>query len=93
MVAGKILYFEVKVYIVNRVLQKFFPRANQNDIDTVINKIQDHISELMLDPYANYMFQTLAQSCSSEQRYHLLQKVMKYCYFPLLIKLDCPFND
>jgi len=29
----------------------------------------------MLDPYANYMFQTLAQSCSADQRFHLLQEV------------------
>ena len=36
---------------------------------------ENHIEELMLDPYANYMFQTLAQSCSSGQRYHLLEKV------------------
>jgi len=33
------------------------------------------MEELMLDSYANYMFQTLAQSCSSEQRYYLLQKL------------------
>ena len=64
-----------KTYNGSRVLQKFFPRASQPEIDLVINKIQDSIEELMLDPYANYMFQTLAQSCSSEQRYQLLQKV------------------
>ena len=50
----------------------------------MINKIQDSIEELMLDPYANYMFQTLAQSCSSEQRYQLLQKIA-----PSMVKIAC----
>jgi hypothetical protein len=87
--------FKLEVYIDNlvefaksyngsRVLQKFFPRANQNEIDAVINKIQGHIEELMLDPYANYMFQTLAQSCSSEQRYLLLQQIA-----PSMVKIAC----
>ena len=49
----------------------------------------------MLDPYANYMFQTLAQSCSSEQRYVLLQKVNFFVTSNVQIKsfsiqIDCP---
>lgn len=59
----------------DRILQKFFPRANQQEIDMVINEISGSLEEIMLDSYANYMFQTLAQSCSSEQRYLLLQRV------------------
>lgn len=58
-----------------RILQKFFPKANQHEIEVILSKIGNDIVELMLDPYANYMFQTLVQSCSSEQRYYLLEKV------------------
>jgi len=65
----------LKIIFLNRILQKFFPKANQQEIDFVIYEIQDKMEELMLDSYANYMFQTLAQSCSSEQRYYLLQKL------------------
>jgi len=64
-----------KTYNGSRLLQKFFPRANQNEVEHVINEIEDHIDELMLDPYANYMFQTLAQSCSADQRFRLLQEI------------------
>jgi len=64
-----------KTYQGSRVLQKFFPRANQQEIDTVIQEFESKIDELMLDPYANYMFQSLAQSCSADQRFYLLQKV------------------
>src|SRR6478609_7166481 len=73
MVAGK--YFRFLIIILFRILQKFFPKANQNEVEQVIHEIEDKLEELMLDPYANYMFQTLAQSCSSDQRYFLLKKI------------------
>jgi len=80
---GRIVEF-AKTYNGSRVLQRFFPRAAQHEVEIVINEIQDHIEGLMLDPYANYMFQTLAQSCSSEQRYHLLKKIA-----PSMIRIAC----
>jgi len=80
---GRLVEF-AKTYNGSRVLQRFFPRANQQEVEIVINEIQDDIEGLMLDPYANYMFQTLAQSCSSEQRYHLLQKIA-----PSMVKIAC----
>jgi hypothetical protein len=80
---GELVEF-AKTYNGSRVLQRFFPRANQQEVERVILELQDHIEELMLDPYANYMFQTLAQSCSSEQRYYLLKKIS-----PSMIKIAC----
>ena len=68
----------------SRNLQKFFPRASQSDIDIFIKEIQGKLDELMIDSYANYMFQTLAQSCSAEQRYFLLEKIA-----PNMIKIAC----
>ena len=62
----------------NRILQKFFPRATLAEIEIFIREINSKIHELMLDSYANYMFQTLAQSCSAEQRYYLLEKVFEF---------------
>ena len=77
-----------------RVLQRFFPRATQQEVETVIVELQDKVQDLMLDPYANYMFQTLAQSCSSEQRYYLLKKVCTIDFDQRTNKLiDFSFND
>jgi len=39
---GNLVEF-AKTYGGSRVLQKFFPRANQQEIDAVINEIQDNI--------------------------------------------------
>ncbi len=72
---GELVEF-AKTYNGSRILQKFFPKANQNQVEQVIQEIEDKLEELMLDPYANYMFQTLAQSCSGDQRYFLLKKVL-----------------
>jgi len=73
---GELVEF-AKTYNGSRILQKFFPKANQNQVEQVIQEIEDKLEELMLDPYANYMFQTLAQSCSGDQRYFLLKKVLE----------------
>lgn len=83
MEAGKFrlsMFFTYKL----RILQKFFPKANQDEVDLIIHEIQDKLEELMLDPYANYMFQTLAQSCSSDQRYFLLKKIS-----PSMVEIAC----
>lgn len=76
---GSLVEF-AKTYNGSRILQKFFPTANQDQVELVIREIEGKLEELMLDPYANYMFQTLAQSCSSDQRYFLLKKV-RLLYF------------
>jgi len=73
-----------KTYNGSRILQKFFPRANQDEVELVIDEIEENIDELMLDPYANYMFQTLAQSCSADQRYRLLQEIA-----PSMVRVAC----
>ena len=55
------------------------------EIEIFVREIDSRIDELMLDSYANYMFQALAQSCSVEQRYYLLEKV------PLFLSLNLMF--
>jgi len=80
---GELVEF-AKTYNGSRILQKFFPKANQNQVEQVIQEIEDKLEELMLDPYANYMFQTLAQSCSGDQRYFLLKKIS-----PSMVEISC----
>ena len=78
MEAGSVhLVFLLIILYFNRILQKFFPRATLAEIEIFIREINSKIHELMLDSYANYMFQTLAQACSAEQRYYLLEKVLE----------------
>jgi len=73
-----------KSYQGSKMLQQFISRANQGEIDQVIREIGGRLEELILDPYANYMVQTLMQNCSSEQRYRLLQRIA-----PSMIKIAC----
>jgi len=80
---GELVEF-AKTYNGSRILQKFFPKANQNEVGLFIGEIEGHLEELMLDPYANYMFQTLAQSCSADQRYFLLKKIS-----PSMVEIAC----
>ena len=65
-------------------LQQFITRASPQEIDLIVSKISQNIQELMLDPYANYMIQTLIQNCSPEQRYMLLQKIA-----PSMVEIAC----
>jgi len=73
-----------KSYQGSKMLQQFISKANQNEIDLIIREVGGRLEELILDPYANYMVQTLMQNCSSEQRYRLLQRIA-----PSMIKIAC----
>jgi len=73
-----------KSYQGSKVIQQFISRATQQEIDLLIQEISAKIEELILDPYANYMIQSLMQSCSSEQRYRLLKRIA-----PSMIKIAC----
>jgi uncharacterized membrane protein YheB (UPF0754 family) len=57
------------------MLQRFFTKCQQNEMDFVIHAIENHLSELMTNQYANFMFKNLVQNCNYEQRYHLLKKL------------------
>ena len=73
-----------KSYQGSKVIQQFIAKASQQEIDLLIQEISGKIEELILDPYANYMVQSLMQSCSSEQRYRLLKRIA-----PSMIKIAC----
>jgi hypothetical protein len=71
---GKMVEY-AKTYQGSKVLQKYVATAAKDDLDVVIREIGEKIGELMLDPYANYMIQTLVQSGYPRQRLYLLQKI------------------
>jgi hypothetical protein len=71
---GKMVEF-AKTSHGSKILQKYVATADKEDLDLVVEELGEKISELMLDPHANYMIQTLVQNGSPKQRLHLLQKI------------------
>lgn len=39
----------------------------------MIREVEDQIPDLMIDPYANYLFGSLSSSCVPSQRVHILR--------------------
>jgi hypothetical protein len=72
--AGKMVEF-AKTSHGSKVLQKYVATADKEDLDVVVEELGEKICDLMLDPHANYMIQTLVQNGSPKQRLHLLQKI------------------
>jgi hypothetical protein len=71
---GKMVEF-AKTSHGSKILQKYVATADKEDLDVVVEELGEKINELMLDPHANYMIQTLVQNGSPKQRLHLLQKI------------------
>ncbi|CAM0873842.1 unnamed protein product [Alopecurus aequalis] len=75
-VAGRI-YMLAKDQNGCRFLQKVFAQGSQEDIEKVFSEIIDHIGELMVDPFGNYLVQKLLEGCSDDQRMRILCEVTK----------------
>uniref|UniRef100_A0ACD5WWL2 Uncharacterized protein n=1 Tax=Avena sativa TaxID=4498 RepID=A0ACD5WWL2_AVESA len=75
-VAGRI-YMLAKDQNGCRFLQKIFARGTEEDIEKVFSEIIDHIGELMVDPFGNYLVQKLLEGCSDDQRMRILCEVTK----------------
>lgn len=77
-------------------MQKFFIKCSQLELESVLSEIKSHITALMTDTYANYMFQTLIQRCTPEQRLFILQQVnLNYniltFYCPIIQFITCTY--
>ncbi|KAF2574459.1 hypothetical protein F2Q70_00005233 [Brassica cretica] len=55
------IYYMVKDQHGCRFLQRKFAEGDGNDIEMIFNEIIDYISELMVDPFANYLVQKLLE--------------------------------
>ncbi|CAI9116316.1 OLC1v1017428C1 [Oldenlandia corymbosa var. corymbosa] len=51
-----------------RFLQLIFDEGSHQDIELVFNEVIEHVVELMVDPFGNYLIQKLLEVCSEEQR-------------------------
>lgn len=65
-------------------LQMIISRSRPEEIDKIVLALTEHIGELMVDQYGNYMCQTLMQSCSAAQRLKLLTGMKKS-----MVKIAC----
>ncbi|TVU23045.1 hypothetical protein EJB05_32775 [Eragrostis curvula] len=70
-----------------RFLQKVFTEGTKDDADKVFAEIIDHITELMVDPFAHYLVQKILDECSNDQRMSIICEITKV---PAdLLKVSC----
>ncbi|CAN6841666.1 unnamed protein product [Brassica oleracea] len=86
---GKI-YYMAKDQHGCRFLQRKFVEGDGNDIDMIFNEIIDYISELMIDPFGNYLVQKLLEVCSEDQRMQIVHSIARKP--GLLIKISCDMH-
>ena len=57
-----------------RILQRILEKKNPKHIEEIYNEALDHIIELMVDPFGNYLCQKLMEVCTSEQIEKIIDK-------------------
>lgn len=60
-----------------RFLQRKFDEGGPASISLVFQEVLDHLVELMMDPFGNYLIQKLLDRCSEEQRLQVLKAASK----------------
>ncbi|KAH8955938.1 hypothetical protein BDL97_07G011200 [Sphagnum fallax] len=58
-----------------RFLQKKFDEGGPKDVEKIFHEIISHITELMKDPFGNYLVQKLLEVCDEKQRMEILHSV------------------
>lgn len=60
-----------------RFLQKMFDEGTPHDVQIIFTEIIDHVVELMINPFGNYLMQKLLDVCNEEQKMQILLMVTK----------------
>ncbi|GMJ06778.1 hypothetical protein HRI_004347000 [Hibiscus trionum] len=60
-----------------RFLQRLFEEGTRQDVQMIFKEIIDHVVELMMNPFGNYLIQKLLEVCNEEQRMQILLMVTK----------------
>ncbi|KAE9605479.1 putative armadillo-like helical, pumilio, RNA binding domain-containing protein [Lupinus albus] len=55
-----------------RFLQRVFDEGTPEDVQEIFNEIINHVVELMMNPFGNYLMQKLLDVCTEEQRTRML---------------------
>lgn len=78
-----------------RFLQLKFDEG-KTQVDKIFDGIIDHVCELMLNPFGNYLMQKLLDVCTEEQRISLILVLRRYPYQLVRISLNihgyCSFS-
>lgn len=70
------------------LLQEKFQNITIEEIEMVFGEVINHVPELMLDQFGNYIVQKLVQFCNEEQRTRILVSVTKYQYQLIFVCLN-----
>ncbi|KAF3546556.1 hypothetical protein DY000_02001247 [Brassica cretica] len=73
-----------------RFLQRKFAEGDGKDIEMIFNEIIVYISELMVDPFGNYLVQKLLEVCSQDQRMQIVHSITRKQ--GVLIKISCDMH-
>ncbi|KAJ4966970.1 hypothetical protein NE237_018819 [Protea cynaroides] len=66
------IYFIAKDQNGCRFLQRKFDEGTAEDVEMIFNEIIEHVVELMMNPFGNYLIQKLLDVCTEEQRMQIL---------------------
>jgi hypothetical protein len=66
-----------------RFLQKKLEDRDSMIVEIIFNEVYDHMTELMIDPFGNYLCQKLLEHCNDDQRLDIIEKVA-----PDLVKIS-----
>ncbi|XP_010269244.1 PREDICTED: uncharacterized protein LOC104605971 [Nelumbo nucifera] len=69
------IYFIAKDQHGCRFLQRIFDEGTPRDVQIIFNEIINHVVELMMNPFGNYLMQKLLDVCNEEQRMEILLMV------------------
>ncbi|KAL0558613.1 hypothetical protein IC582_003190 [Cucumis melo] len=58
-----------------RFLQRKFMEGTDEDIEKIFNEIIDHVVDLMVDAFGNYLVQKLLEVCNDNQRMQILCRI------------------
>ncbi|PIA52206.1 hypothetical protein AQUCO_01000228v1 [Aquilegia coerulea] len=71
------IYFLAKDQLGCRFLQQQFEEGSPQDKQIIFQKIIDHVVELMMNPFGNYLVQKLLEKSNAEQRMRILLMVTR----------------
>ncbi|XP_028800781.1 uncharacterized protein LOC114756035 [Neltuma alba] len=60
-----------------RFLQRVFDEGTPRDVQVIFSEIIEHVVELMMNPFGNYLMQKLFDVCDEEQRMQILLMITK----------------
>ncbi|XP_023529396.1 pumilio homolog 12-like isoform X1 [Cucurbita pepo subsp. pepo] len=71
-----------------RFLQRKFMEGTDDDIEKIFNEIIDHVVDLMVDPFGNYLVQKLLEVCNEDQRMKFLRRITQNHGEIILVSCD-----